>query len=355
VTPLSPKLYRRRIQVTGRSTFIVSLPKEWVTSLGGGAGSEVEMIPEPDGSLKIRLAGRGGGRGRLVRLLDFRGGLDVASAIRNVISSYIAGYDEVHLLYPPGEEGKASKVREVVENAILGFNVLEEGPGRLVFTAVVDPRSLELWKAFRRASRVAHSMLEDLAVAVERGDRGRLALIVERDNLVDKLYLYIARQLSQALMGRYPLSELGMTSQAEALHMFLAAKSVERVADHAYLIASRASAAGDLGLLRGLTGRLRGAAELFRRSTEAFVRLDTDGAAAVAKDVERMRVELESDAVRAPSDPLYHLALDSVRRIVGYCLDLAEAVIDLAALRELAGGVRREFSAEGAGEEQPHP
>ncbi len=327
--------YKRRIQLTGRSTFIVSLPKEWVVSMGGSAGSEVIITPEPDGSLRLRLASAPSRQDRLVRVLDFSSGLEIQSAIRNVISSYIAGYDEVHLIYPPGEEGKASRVKEIVENAILGFNVLEESPGRLVFVSVVDPKSLELWKAFRRASRIAHSMLEELASSIEEGNRRGLAIIVERDNLVDKLYLYIARQLTQALMGRHPLQELGLETPAEALHMFLAAKSVERVADHAYLIASRASAAEDLGLLKPIAPRIAEAASLFQDVTEALAGIDVEAAASVARSVEKLRAALDVEAVKAPPNPLYHLALDSVRRVVGYCLDLAEATIDLAALREM--------------------
>ncbi len=334
----SRPVYKRRIQVTGRSTFIVSLPKDWVLSMGGGPGSQVVIEPQPDGSLKLVMEGVEAGRGKLVRTLDFRGGLDLSAAIRNIISSYIAGYDEVRLVFNVNDSQVASKVREVVEGAILGFNVLEEEPGMLIFYSVVDPRSLEFDKAFRRAARVAYSMLSDLPKAITDSNRELLALIVERDQLVDKLYLYIARQLTQTLVGRYPLRDLGINTPAEALHLFLASKSIERVADHAYLIASRALSSPDMGVIRNLIARMEGVSHLFKRATDALIHVDPASAAGVARGVEEFRKEFEAEALRAPDDPLYQLTLDSLRRVAGYCLDLAEAVFDLAALREAIGG-----------------
>ena len=43
----------RRVQCTGRGSFIISLPKEWVQDIGLKRGSEIAFNLEPDSSLNL--------------------------------------------------------------------------------------------------------------------------------------------------------------------------------------------------------------------------------------------------------------------------------------------------------------
>ncbi len=43
----------RRVQCTGRGSFIISLPKEWVQDIGLKRGSEIAFNLEPDSSLTL--------------------------------------------------------------------------------------------------------------------------------------------------------------------------------------------------------------------------------------------------------------------------------------------------------------
>jgi len=44
----------RKVQVTGGSTYTVSIPKSWATENDVGAGSEVEFYPDGDSLLRRR-------------------------------------------------------------------------------------------------------------------------------------------------------------------------------------------------------------------------------------------------------------------------------------------------------------
>ena len=44
----------RKVQITGGTTLIVSLPKTWVNKVNLSAGDEVTLKPLSDGSLSIR-------------------------------------------------------------------------------------------------------------------------------------------------------------------------------------------------------------------------------------------------------------------------------------------------------------
>ncbi|GBF08444.1 conserved hypothetical protein [Aeropyrum pernix] len=335
--------YKRRIQLTGRSTYIVSLPKEWVETWRLGRGSEVTLEVMPDGSLKIAPAASERPARRDRRVIDLRGKeLDLSFVIKSVIASYLAGYDEVLLLFGDGSVDAVSKIRSIVESNILGFNVLEEGPGYIVFVSVVDHRSMEFSRALSRMARIAAEMLRDVARGLENGDRGLLDLVAERDQLVDKLYLYMARQMTMASSGRLPLKDLGVYSPAEIVHLFLAVKSIERVADHATILSVRVSASLGAGMSveTGLSSLVMEAAEGFSKSVEALIKADAGLAASIAPVLSEYRSRLESmtaqEFLRGGGSLLRYLVIDSMRRITGYSLDIAEAALDISAVREKA-------------------
>jgi phosphate uptake regulator len=43
----------RRVQCTGRGSYIISLPKEWVDDLGLNRGSEIAFNIQPDSTLTL--------------------------------------------------------------------------------------------------------------------------------------------------------------------------------------------------------------------------------------------------------------------------------------------------------------
>ena len=43
----------RRVQITGGSSFMVTLPKDWANSIGLKKNDSVSLQPQPDGSLII--------------------------------------------------------------------------------------------------------------------------------------------------------------------------------------------------------------------------------------------------------------------------------------------------------------
>jgi len=338
-------VFRRRVQVTGKSTLITSLPKEWAESVGLKPGSEVIIEVMPDLSLRITYQG-GRARKRMVKSIRVTREDDYSMLLRQVISSYIAGYDVVRLEFGEEDSGKAFRVRELVERIVLGLNVLEETNNSIVFYSVVDPSSIELRNAISRASRVAYSMMTDLVEALSRGKEEILGLVIERDQLVDKLYLLTVKQLTQALMGFYPLKDLGLASQAEVPHIFLVAKSVERAADHAHIIASNLKSSGLSGgaVEKTLASLLDEASSIFKMAAESFLSMDRGMADEVARRVEKFR-SLESvtrnGMVKEEAGTRYYLILDSIKRIASYSLDIAEAVIDILAIRGVVEDLAR--------------
>src|SRR5271157_5932855 len=100
----------RRIQKTGGSTFIVSLPKSWVTTRGLGAGDVLLFTPRPDGSLTVfpDEAPKSEGQKRTVMVSNTE---DEAHLFRLLVAEYIAG---APLLELKTQDRMNAKTRDVV-------------------------------------------------------------------------------------------------------------------------------------------------------------------------------------------------------------------------------------------------
>lgn len=318
----------RRLQVVGKSTFAVTLPKEWVEELGWRRGTPLIVERLQDGSIRVAAAtdARPGDRELIVDADALSGG--VGTLVRLLVSAYIAGFDTIRVTFTSASKGIVDRARRIAESIMIGFVAVEETSNIIVFQNVADVGRIDLLGALSRQARVAYSMLRD--VAFPSGSEV-LSLIAERDQVVDRLYLYVARQLSLVLQGRIPVHRLGLYSQAEALHYIVASKSIERVADHAVILAGKHSGGGVVPEALSL---LEEAAELFRSSSESLTRLDMQLASASAAKGEALREEIDSLLRGEPGSPrLPAYILENVKRIVGYSLDISEAAIDVAVLR----------------------
>ena len=80
----------RRIQKTGRNTFIVSLPKKWADRHNVKAGTLAYVTENDDGALRIDVHGAAKSN---IAVVD----ADGEQSLRNVISAYIAGAEHIIL------------------------------------------------------------------------------------------------------------------------------------------------------------------------------------------------------------------------------------------------------------------
>ncbi|MEM2987984.1 MAG: AbrB/MazE/SpoVT family DNA-binding domain-containing protein, partial [Candidatus Bathyarchaeia archaeon] len=85
----------RRIQFTGKSTYIVSLPKKWVTSLGLKAGSQI-IVSQQNSSLILTPKEMARPPTRPVEATIKISGKDHPDMIaRAIVSSYLVGYNYI--------------------------------------------------------------------------------------------------------------------------------------------------------------------------------------------------------------------------------------------------------------------
>jgi len=328
----------RNIQKTGGNSFVVSLPKSWVTDLGLKPKDSVAVLVQPDSSLLIVPRRDVRGLSKSEAVLEVTQGLGKDALLRHFISYYLAGYDTIRISLGKVDSAMRGFIREGIRRKLVGVEIIEESSGGILTQCLSGYLDLPLKKALERMAIIAGGMLSDSVAVLEAGSRGMAHEVIERDDEVDRFYHFLLRQLNIAVRDRSVIQEIGLTSARDCLGYRLVVKSVERVADHAVGIASQAEnlqmiSEGAVKKIQDMTALSR---KVFDSSISALLRLDGKAAEdAIARTKEVIQMEGKTiGEVLAPRMSGAHVAsiklmLESIRRVAEYGSDIAEIAIDL--------------------------
>jgi phosphate uptake regulator len=324
----------RKLQLAGKSTFLVSLPKRWVTSAGLKAGDTLFVDTEHDGSVSIRL--RSGTR-PVVRRKAFveRGEETREHLLRKLIGAYISGFGLIEIRFAPARGPFVRKVSREFCRLVIGPEVIEEGQGSILIQDLSDPSELSSEKCLRRMHLTVRAMLDDAFNALRTGNEGLAHDVAQRSQDVSRLYWMVAKQ--------YHLAHATPTdgTAAPVVHGHrLIAKLLERIGEHAQRIASSGLALSDE---RWLDAKLADQLDAARASALAI--LDQSFNALVTRSIETANRAIDARAEhqklidglahrvgarKGPSPMVVGSVVDSFGRIAVYAAEIAEEAIDLA-------------------------
>jgi phosphate uptake regulator len=326
-------LYRRRVQVVGGSTYTISLPKEWVRSVGLRNGSEVVIEVMPDLTLKVYPGDRVAERLELESEVDFGGDLELAMA--KLIASYVVGYRRIVVNCPNCSTEQLERIARWVTERTIGLEVIEKNQRYVVFRCLVDVSTLSMVEALSTLTKLTIRSFEDVETSITSGDPTPLDQVLERDNLIDKLYLYILRQLNQALLGTVSYSSVGLGSVAEAMYWAMIIRFLERIADCVVSIAEESRRLGP-GKLLPVAKYLR----LLREKYDGVSRyLLTEYRAGELAELGKLIAELRNvEAEVRGQQQAIGTANENILRISAHLRDILELLIDIHKLKELITG-----------------
>ncbi len=324
----------RKLQLTGGSTFVVSLPKAWVVAAGLKAGDTVFLEPKPDGSVAVvpRPMERPATRRKT---LEVRPEESRDHLLRKLIGTYIAGYGMIEIRFGPDMGPFVRRVTREFCRMAIGPEVIEESRNAILVQDLSDPAELSPEKCLRRMYMTARAMLEDAILSLKKGDEGLARDVVQRDQEVDRLYWIVAKQynLAQAAPGSAEPSRIGLLNQ------HLVAKLLERIGDHAARIAAAYPAISEKGLdprlAKELDAATRSAVQILDDAFHALVVLDIDAANKTIDGREphqKMIDGLSHHVATRKGEELLALGtvVDSLGRTAGYATDIAEIAINQA-------------------------
>ncbi|RAW44382.1 histidine kinase [Halorubrum sp. 48-1-W] len=326
----------RKVQVTGGSTYTVSIPKSWATENDVGAGSEVEFYPDGDSLFLTPRSEEERTRGTL-EITDLTG----QDLTRAVTTMYVSGFDVIELTGGDITTEQRSTVREAVQS-LVGLEVLEETQDRVVIRDLLDSSELSIHNAVTRMRLISLSMLEDAITALSELDHDLARDVIGRDDDLDRLWLVVSRIFRATLRTPKAAEELGLPRE-ECFDYHSSARQLERVGDHATKIAHLTLKIEEplpedvIGAVDDLHDD---AVEVVDTAMDALFAEDNDEATRLANEA-RTGVRAIDERVRAIDellrglDPtraqLLGLVVDSVLRSADYGGNVAETALQKAA------------------------
>ena len=225
----------RKLQLTGGSTYVVSLPKRWVVDAGLKAGDTVFLETATDGSVNIRPRPAERPTARK-KVFDEKDEEVRDHLLRKLIGAYISGFGLIAIRFRPETAPFVRRVARDFCRLVIGPEIIEETRTTIGIQDLSDPTELSSEKCLRRMHLTVRAMLEDAIQSLKERDETLARDVAQRDQDVDRLYWMVAKQ--------YHLAHTAPPGSAErpsetGIHTHrLVAKLLERVGDHAERIAS---------------------------------------------------------------------------------------------------------------------
>ncbi len=328
----------RKVQFTGRSTYVLSLPKKWIEEMRVKAGDQVTLVREADNSLSIVPLSAGPADSLSEATAIIAAGDGASSLKRKVVSMYLAGYNVIHLKLKAGRINPALRdaVREVARRNLVGTEMIADASDIITLQVLLSLPELSVNTAIRRMYLIASSMHRDSMTALSEPNHELAREVIKSDDEVDRFSLYVLRNLVMATQNGRVLREMGLKNPSDCLSYRVAVKSIERVADHACGIAEMAAKLREKlpkETLQKVEKMSYLALTVLGDSVESLLRRDYQLADRTVDAVEGIHA-LEEDAVAAVEkdrvkDPAsVKLVLEDIRRAAEYASDIAEAALN---------------------------
>ena len=229
----------RKIQFTGKSSYIVSLPKQWVMDLGLKQGDQIRMRRKDSSTLEIyppKFETRSQKKEEATIEIDDE---ETSSIVRKLISLYFLGYKTINIKPKTGRLGpnQRNAVKEAVKRMLMGSEIISDSSGGITVQVLVNLLELSVDGAFKRMIHLAKSMSNDAILAMRENNLELAQEVINTDDEVDRFGFYIIRQLKIAIQNEHMLKEMGFRNARDCLGYRLVVKNIERTGDHAAFIA----------------------------------------------------------------------------------------------------------------------
>ncbi|WP_306059683.1 phosphate uptake regulator PhoU [Natronococcus wangiae] len=327
----------RKVQVTGGSTYTVSLPKSWATENGVSAGATVEFYPEEDSLLLTPTSETDRQEGTL-DVSDLEG----ERLTRAVMTMYVSGFDIIRLEATRITTDQRRAIRDATQS-LVGVEVLEETSDSVVIQDLLDSSELSIVNAVSRMRLIAQSMLEDAVTALIENDDDIAHDVLERDDDVDRLWLVVSRIFRATLRSPRAAEELGVPRE-DCFDYHSSARQLERVADHAAKISNLALKLEEIPepVAEGLVALHEDAFDILEKSLDALFADEAAEANRLGHAAREAVLEIdqhtrEIDDMLRDLDPVQAqslgLIVDSLSRSADYGGNIAETALQKAAPR----------------------
>jgi phosphate uptake regulator len=330
----------RKIQFSGKSSYMLALPKKWVKEMGLDAGDSVAVEKQGDSSLMVTP------RVGKISTTKAEAWIEVApknktdAIVRRLIAIYLLGYSTIHVKAKEGllTSTQRDAVKEASRRHLIGTEIIADSREGITLQVLLSYPELSVKNVLKRMFLIAESMHRDSIRALVKLDMDTASAVTKSDDEVDRFSLYAIRQLNMAVQNDFILREIELKNRRDCLDYRLIVKSVERVADHANKIAEgvlHIDGQVSQAIIEKILKMSEFSVGLFEKAGLALSKGDYESADNVveqAKEAEGLQEDLLNlieKTKESESDQVLPLIVEDIRRTAEYAADIAEVVINM--------------------------
>jgi phosphate uptake regulator len=328
---------RRKIQFTGGSTYIISLPKKWIEINQLKKGSYIKLREEEGGLLTIvppEAIVQEKSSTAVIRIISEE---DTEGVIRKIISLYLGGYNSILIRAEKQLSIKQRhEIKAFVRRLLVGTEIVVDTSNQVMLQILLTYPELTILNTLRRMSIITKSMHNDAVLAIKTKDAQLANEVMLTDNEVDRFSLYVNRLLRSAIQNPRLAKEIGLINGKDCLGYIVVTRLIERTADRAATLAkSTLDYQNELQpeSLEKIDSLSCLAVSMFEKSMETLFRQDFSTA---QKNIERIKEvrALERQAMvysqtNVEGSAHLRLIMENLRRTAEYASDISEIVLNL--------------------------
>ena len=325
------------MQISGKSSCMVALPKKWVKEMGLRQGSEIVITRPSLSSLLITAETVAPTSDKHEAIIEVTERHNPDSIFREIVSLYILGYSQITLRSNNGflSSSKRDAIKDMVRKHLIGTEGVADSKDRISIHVLLGYSELSVDNALKKMLTITTSMHRDAILAIENNDKEMAEGVVQREDEVGRFELYVIRQLNMSI--NQGIFKEAILEPRDLLGYTLVARNLERVTAHATRMAKIVV---DLeqplqkNVVQKLIVMSDNSSVLVEEALLSLFKRDHVGADSVverAKKFLEMETELLGSLDENDMTSYYtiHVLIDSQKRVAEYARDIAEVVLDL--------------------------
>ena len=262
----------RRLQKIG-SSVLMSLPAEWIKTLGLKKGDILSIENNQDNSITIFPAKDRNNQGTEIAIHLFD--LSHDKLINQIYGAYLLGYDLIKIV---GKTQIDFENREIIKKAmrnLIGLEIVDEDGLNMTIQFLLDAHSMNISKILKQMSSIVNGTHRDIVSAMKSGETNIDLLVRGRDDEVNRQYFLIVRLIRTAMMDRRLASSLDL-SNIDILDYRIAANHLENAGDLVTKLSSQLSGSFDEIKYQKIIEANYLILEMQEKSISGFITKDTE-------------------------------------------------------------------------------
>jgi len=321
--------------MTGGSSYVITLPKDWVKSNNIVKNDPVGIISKSDGSLVITTEMT---EKKIQRIKEFNVNEKTNDAflLRQLIGAYIAGYNSIKIKSTTKIPLKVRSSVRTFTQITIGQEVVEESDKTIVIKDLLKPAEMPFNSTIKRMHLMVKSMHEDAIKTLESGNKKIIEEIMLKENDVDRLHWLVARQYNMMLQDIDLAEKMNITLNMASTYFFIS-RIIERMGDHVVRIAKNVQKITGDKLDKKIKDKIQNASDIalniFNKSIGSFFRKDIVSSNKNIDSVQTLGTlceEINSHVTKKTGSIALSVGYitESIRRIGEYAEDLSEIAIN---------------------------